>query len=584
MAKDGKTEEVPEITPQVLHLRDLLKWVRQGRVRVPNFQRDFVWDRERITNLFDSIRKQYPIGTLLFWEPGQPVPMSSRLGPLQLPEDQSGTYLVLDGQQRLTTLAGVLLHDENHGFERDRDDDPGRWSIYYDAKDNAFVCHDDPKRAPVHAVRVADLMATKGILAAAKRIMAVTDDEGADLAAQQRSAQQRSEWIERIEAASAALAAYRVPLVIFATRSLRLAVESFTRLNRAGQSVGPDEMFSALTYQAEGEAESFRLSTHIDSILGDLRHVGFGSIDRVVVLRSVLLAANLDPFRTEWDSLAEDTRKHASSKLADVIEDVRRGLLAAVAFLREEGVWNSRLLPYGIQIVGLAAFFERRVNPPTAAQKALLRRWLWVSSFTGAFGGSNPSRVLLQLKALRDEVPLDDTPTTIAGIDLQAPALPFPARHDHRSARVRALLCIMLRQPIKLDDEREDQPEDMAAIVLQRGPEAFRQVCARGVGKPLGSSPANRVFARAAGRGQAKAWLLEASDAVLASHHISAEAKRALVEGDHRAFVELRLHTLLELELEFMAEKGVTPPLTRIPAPSPVDTEDEVPLSDDVDE
>src|ERR1035438_3293014 len=112
MTGTGSIEDAPEITPQVLHLRDLLKWVRQGRVRVPNFQRDFTWDRGRMLSLFDSIRKQYPIGTLLFWESSRPRPTTSHLGPLALPEFSGGKLLVMDGQQRLTTLAGVLLFDE----------------------------------------------------------------------------------------------------------------------------------------------------------------------------------------------------------------------------------------------------------------------------------------------------------------------------------------------------------------------------------------------------------------------------------------------------------------------------------------
>jgi hypothetical protein len=52
MRETERPEEAPEITPQVLHLRDLLKWVRQGRVRVPSFQRDFTWDRPRMLTLF----------------------------------------------------------------------------------------------------------------------------------------------------------------------------------------------------------------------------------------------------------------------------------------------------------------------------------------------------------------------------------------------------------------------------------------------------------------------------------------------------------------------------------------------------
>jgi hypothetical protein len=45
-----------------------------------------------------------------------------------------------------------------------------------------------------------------------------------------------------------------------------------------------------------------------------------------------------------------------------------------VEFLRTEGIWNSRLLPYSMQLVGLAAFFGRRQGAPTEEQKALLRR------------------------------------------------------------------------------------------------------------------------------------------------------------------------------------------------------------------
>jgi len=121
-------------------------------------------------NLFDSIRKQYPIGTLLFWESTKVRPMSDHLGPLALPDNSAGKLLVLDGQQRLTTLAGVLLFDELERSSSD-DRDPGRWIIYYDAAADGFAYLDGDEPL-VSAVRVSELMGTKGIYAAAKRIMA----------------------------------------------------------------------------------------------------------------------------------------------------------------------------------------------------------------------------------------------------------------------------------------------------------------------------------------------------------------------------------------------------------------------------
>lgn len=579
MTANGSIEEAPEITPQVLHLRDLLKWVRQGRVRVPNFQRDFTWDRGRMLDLFDSIRRQYPIGTLLFWESAKARPMSPILGPLSLPEFQGGKLLIMDGQQRLTTLAGVLLFDElEHSSAEDRD--PKRWQVWYDADSDNFS-HFDNDDSPPSAVKVSELMGTKGLYSAAQRIMTASGI-AADPAL-------RDAWVGRIETVSAALGAYRLPLVIFATESLRLVVESFTRLNRAGQSMGADEMFSALTYEAIDDTESFRLSKHIDSILAEIARTGFGEIERVTVLYLVLLAVGLDPFRTEWDQLAKDTQKHSAARLPEAIAEARHGLLNGIDFLRAEGIFNRRLLPYSMQLVGLAAFFGKRREPATEGQRRLLRRWLWVSAFTEGFGGLNPSRIRLQLSDLYNEIPNQDEPTAVDGIDLDAQAHPFPERHDMRSARVRALLCVMLRAATLRPNGEPVTPEQMAEEVLERGPDSLVKVCSRveNRGKvALSSSPANRVFDVVKGQ-QARKWLaalgpLTQSD-ILHSHYISEDAWHALVKGDHRAFVEERTRTLMALERDFMAEKGVVPPKSDQAAPSAIDVEDQVPLSESED-
>ena len=467
MTGTGSIEDAPEITPQVLHLRDLLKWVRQGRVRVPNFQRDFTWDRGRMLSLFDSIRKQYPIGTLLFWESSRPRPTVPHLGPLALPDFAGGKLLVMDGQQRLTTLAGVLLFDEMQRSQSE-DRDPKRWHMWYDAGSDSFAYFDDTA-APQSAVRVADLMGTKGLYNAAQRIMG-GGEGGAETTT-------RELWVERVETVSAALGAYRLPLVIFATESLRLIVESFTRVNRSGQSIGADEMFSALTYDAADATEKFRLSKHIDAILAEIVRTGFGEIERVTVLYLILLGVDLDPFRTEWDQLAKDTQTSSAARLPKSIDEAKDGLLKAVGFLREEGVWNRRLLPYSMQLVGLAGFYSKRVGPPTEGQKRLLRRWLWATAFTEVFGGLNPSRIRLQLTDLYKNIPEQAEPEGIEGIDLDAPAHPFPERHDMRSARVRALLCAMLRGPV-LDPRSEAiAPERMAQDVLERGPDSLVKVC-----------------------------------------------------------------------------------------------------------
>ena len=82
----------------------------------------------------------------------------------------------------------------------------------------------------------------------------------------------------------------------------------------------------------------------------------------------VLLSVGLDPFRTEWDQLAKDTQVASAAKLPKR-SWAKHGLLSAIKFLRAEGIRNSRLLPYSMQLVGLAALFGRRKEPPTKTQK-----------------------------------------------------------------------------------------------------------------------------------------------------------------------------------------------------------------------
>lgn len=84
-----------------------------GGFWLPNIQRNFVWSKEQICRLFDSILREYPISTLLVWKTTSAIRRrkfidnwteSLRLGPFFVPEDSRKKNLVLDGQQRLQAL------------------------------------------------------------------------------------------------------------------------------------------------------------------------------------------------------------------------------------------------------------------------------------------------------------------------------------------------------------------------------------------------------------------------------------------------------------------------------------------------
>ena len=91
-------------------IREILDAVYRGQVRIPAFQRGFVWEPDRVAFLIDSIYKRYPFGALLYWRTNERLRTENTLDPFQLPEPDADFPIdyVLDGQQWVTSIFGVF--------------------------------------------------------------------------------------------------------------------------------------------------------------------------------------------------------------------------------------------------------------------------------------------------------------------------------------------------------------------------------------------------------------------------------------------------------------------------------------------
>ena len=96
-----------------LTIRNLIDRVSSGDIRIPAFQRDFVWASEQVAFLIDSIYKGFPIGTIILWQTDERLNTEKHLGSFELPEPKRDypTNYVLDGQQRLTSLFSVFQNE-----------------------------------------------------------------------------------------------------------------------------------------------------------------------------------------------------------------------------------------------------------------------------------------------------------------------------------------------------------------------------------------------------------------------------------------------------------------------------------------
>ena len=83
----------------------LIEDIKHGNIALPDIQRPFVWSAAKVRDLFDSMYRGYPIGTLMFWETGAEVGMRQVGGG---ESERVASRLIVDGQQRLTSLFAVL--------------------------------------------------------------------------------------------------------------------------------------------------------------------------------------------------------------------------------------------------------------------------------------------------------------------------------------------------------------------------------------------------------------------------------------------------------------------------------------------
>ena len=103
-----------------MKIADILAYIDYGRIALPEFQRGYVWNREQVRSLFESLYRKHPVGSLLVW-----TTESKSASYRGKAEVAPGTVnLLLDGQQRMTTLYGVVR---------------GRPPAFFDGNSQAFT-------------------------------------------------------------------------------------------------------------------------------------------------------------------------------------------------------------------------------------------------------------------------------------------------------------------------------------------------------------------------------------------------------------------------------------------------------------
>lgn len=359
-----------------LSIPEVLEQVKRGQLRVPAFQRGFVWDAERIAYLMDSIHRKFPIGSLLLWRTREQLKGDRMLGPFHLPDPEVDYPIdyILDGQQRITSLFGVFQS------ELEQDNSIGWTNIYFDmasdaaAQDSRFLALSD---GDVDNDRHFPLNAFFNTSHYGKLVRALDDA--------------RAELIDKVRET---FQIAKIPYDSTSTTDRSTVAIIFERVNRQGIELDTFQLLTAWTW-----SEEFQLQEEFSDLTEDLKPFGFGEIgdDVNLLLRccSAILTGDASP-----DALMNIN----GAELRDNFDRISNGVKYAIDYIktnfRAEKVAN---LPFSTLIVPLSVYFavpgtKEPVTPDAHRQQ--INRWFWRASFSKRYS----SGVLRNLKSDIEEM------------------------------------------------------------------------------------------------------------------------------------------------------------------------------------
>ncbi len=338
-------------------VEDLLGELRRGRMRIPSFQRGIKWDRADAAKLLDSLWRGYPIGTLLFWETSAEADEVS-FGIVKVGGSaRSDALWVVDGQQRLMSLARVLLSPSP---------DEDNFALYFDLDKSEFIS--PPKDRDVDPSRYLPMT---DVLESEKLMQWVF-----------RYTMNQPERRERAFTVGKRIREYEVPAYLVRTEREQTLREIFGRTNSSGHSLSLWQVFDALN-GARGKNRPASLR----QIVSDLASVGFGSVEEKILYRLLRVLQGKDVVEGKGEGPLRLGGTDAERAYRETTESARR----VIQFLKNDvGIPRYDLLPYKQPFVLLGKFFHLYPNPRPRSRQ-LLVRWVWRGALAGVHRGDTVS-------------------------------------------------------------------------------------------------------------------------------------------------------------------------------------------------
>ena len=399
-------------------LQDLLKEAASGKSQLPEFQRGWVWPDRNIASLVASISLGYPVGTVMMLKTGGSVKFKER--PIEGADFDRAIKperLILDGQQRLTSLYRALLHQGPIHTQDIRKKPIAGW--FYIDIEKALSGEDNredsirliPENRMVKNFRgevVEDYSTSvseyKNRLFPLNKVFDWQDWYQAYSLFWENEVEANKIFLKFMSEVLKKFDKYQVPVIELPSETAKDAVcQVFEKVNTGGVTL---TVFELLTATFAADEFDLRQDWESKKLLWSLpEHRVVKNFSNTDLLQAVCLLATRAR-REEFVKVNGDEEKaprvgcKRSDMLALSLEDftkfgnqVADGLVEASKFLHSKHIFDPKFLPYGAQLIPLSAIFSvlgHDAETHQAQQK--ISQWFWCGIFGELYGGTTETR------------------------------------------------------------------------------------------------------------------------------------------------------------------------------------------------
>jgi len=386
----------------------------EGNIGIPEIQRDVVWDSEQVKGLVDSINQGYPCGSLILWEPRERDAglVRSMLRPERLQQFQNRLpqYFLLDGQQRLTSLASVLL--ERSILRK----------VLAELEEEMPYLYGNLRRFPKEIEATTDGGGYKFPWVSLNRLFdgSVKDDPDykTHLSQTQRAA---------VDSFTQRIRDYQFPIQIVRGRDYPTVGEIFARVNSLGtQLTGAEIHLARIVPHWKGITSKFRKYRH------DLGQADY-DLDLTFLMRAITVIECGVPqikklaAKVSQGDLTKDHLDRTWKKVMRATDTIIRVLQQEMGLDKMKFFTSKNVL---VPLVYYAAM-EKQKKSKTLATKSILRFFL-LSQLSEHYGGAGETVLRRDLRHLTEP---DTTPRQ--GLESLADSVEREARQYYRGLKVK---------------------------------------------------------------------------------------------------------------------------------------------------